>query len=162
MNEIIQTTQKMVAFLFVAAVLGNLFATEEYRKYLSYATALISILLILLPVWKLFGKEENWEDYFVQSFYEQKMQDTKGEIERLGEEYETMVENQYIAWIRQEIASYCGVKEEDCKVKMKNQEVVAIYVVADKMSSDEMTWRTSLSVRYNVSEENIFIEERRK
>lgn len=162
MNEIIQTTQKMVAFLFVAAVMGNVFTTEEYRKYLSYATALISILLILLPIWKLLGKEENWEDYFVQSFYEQKMQDTKGEIERLGKEYETEVKEQYIAWIRQEIASYCGVKEEDCKVKMKEQEVVAIYVVADKKPSDERMWRTSLSVRYNVPEKNIFIEERQK
>lgn len=162
MDEIIQTTQKMVAFLFVAAVLGNLFATEEYRKYLSYATALITVLLVLLPIWKLFGQEGNWEDYFVQSFYEQKMQDTKGEIARLGKEYETAVKEKYTTWIRQEIASYCGVKEEDCKVKMKEQQVTGIYVVADGKISDEKVWRTSLSVRYNVPEENIFIEERQK
>lgn len=159
MEEVINMIRRVVAFLFVAVVLSNIFAGSEYRKYLSYATGLITVLLILMPIWQWMGKEKNWEDYFVQSSYEQKMVETKGEIERLGEQYEETIQKQYVASIRQEIAGYCGVETDDCQLTMKGQQIQSIHVKVKEMPKQVTTWLTSLSIRYGVSEENIFIEE---
>ena len=159
MEEVINMIRRVVAFLFVAVVLSNLFAGSEYRKYLSYATGLITVLLILVPVWQWLDEDKTWKDYLVQSSYEQKMVETKGEIERLGEQYEETIQQQYRASIQQEIATYCGVEAKDCQLTMKGQQIQSVHVKVKEMPRQVTTWVTSLSIRYGVSEENIFIEE---
>lgn len=159
MEQIIDMVRRMVIFLFLAVVISNLFAGSEYRKYLSYATSLITVLLVLLPVLQLFGKDNEWEDYFVNSSYEQKMIETKSEIERLGKQYEETIQEQYEVSVREEIAACFGVPVENCRLQTDGQKVESIYVKVKEMPEKVTTYRTSLTVRYGVSEENIFIEE---
>ncbi len=76
----------IVVFLLIASMIGNLLVESEYRKYLSYATGLIVMVMFLVPVLSLMGKEKDWKDYLVQADYRQKAEQTKKEIALLGEE----------------------------------------------------------------------------
>ena len=50
MEAAFQMVRQVVVFLLLAALLTNLFMGTEYKKYFTYVTSLIVILLVLVPV----------------------------------------------------------------------------------------------------------------
>ena len=56
MEAAFQMVRQVVVFLLLAALLTNLFMGTEYKKYFTYVTSLIVILLVLVPVLGFFGK----------------------------------------------------------------------------------------------------------
>lgn len=159
MDTIIEMIRHIVVFILIASLIGNLLVDGEYRKYLSYATGLIVMVMVLVPVLSLMGKERNWEDYLIQADYRQKAEETKKEIAMLGEEYEKKVEKQYEAALRTEVAGLVGVEAERCIIRMREGKVRSIRVKVRQMPSSIDTIITSLSLRYGVEKDNIFIEE---
>ena len=143
----------IVVFLLIASMIGNLLVESEYRKYLSYATGLIVMVLSLM------GKENDWKDYLVQADYRQKAEQTKKEIALLGEEYEKKARKQYEEALRTEIAGLAGAKPERCTVRIREGEVRSIRIKVEKMPDSLDSVITSLSLRYGVEKDNIFIEE---
>ena len=57
MEAAFQMVRQVVVFLLLAALLTNLFMGTEYKKYFTYVTSLIVILLVLVPVLGFFGKK---------------------------------------------------------------------------------------------------------
>lgn len=149
----------IVVFLLIASLIGNLLIENEYRKYLSYATGLIVMVMILVPVLSLMGKEKDWKDYLVQADYRQKAEQTKKEIALLGEEYEKKAQKQYERALQTEIAGLAGTKPERCTVRIRGGEVKSIRIKVEQMPDSFDSVITSLSLRYGVEKDNIFIEE---
>ena len=104
-------------------------------------------------------KEKDWKDYLVQADYRQKAEQTKKEIALLGEEYEKKARKQYEEALRTEIAGLAGAKPERCTVRIREGEVRSIRIKVEKMPDSLDSVITSLSLRYGVEKDNIFIEE---
>ena len=88
MEAAFQMVRQVVVFLLLAALLTNLFMGTEYKKYFTYVTSLIVILLVLVPVLGFFGKGKVWEKNYILSENKQQVEQTKEEIRLLGEKYE--------------------------------------------------------------------------
>lgn len=60
MEAAFQMVRQVVVFLLLAALLTNLFMGTEYKKYFTYVTSLIVILLVLVPVLGIFLEKERY------------------------------------------------------------------------------------------------------
>ena len=159
MDIIMEMMRHVVVFLLIASLIGNLLTGSEYRKYLSYATGLIVMVMVLVPVLTLLGKNGDWRDYLVQSDYQKKVEDTEREITILGEEYENKLREQYEDALRTEIAGLCGGKPEQCRLKMRDGRIERIHMKVETVPQPVTSLIDSLSVRYGVERKNIFIME---
>lgn len=159
METIMEMIRHVVVFLLLASLISNLLVASEYRKYVSYATGLIVMVMVLVPVLSLLGKERDWQDYLVQADYRQKAEETRKEIAMLGEEYEKKVTNQYVEALRADIADLCGGKPEQCTIRMREGKIESIHIKVVSMPQEVSALISSLSLRYGVKENNIFIEE---
>ena len=45
------------------------------------------MVMVLVPVLSLMGKDKDWRDYLIQADYRQKAEETKKKIEMFGEKY---------------------------------------------------------------------------
>lgn len=159
MKTLIEMIRHVVVFLLIASLIGNLLVEGEYRKYLSYATGLIVMVMVLVPVLSLLGKEKNWQDYLVQADYQQQAEETRKQIALLGEEYEKKVTRQYEEALRREIADLCGGKPQQCILRMRDGKIESIHMKVDVMPKEVDFLISSLSLRYGVKKNNIFLEE---
>lgn len=133
MEAAFQMVRQVVVFLLLAALLTNLFMGTEYKKYFTYVTSLIVILLVLVPVLGFFGKGKVWEKNYILS--ENKQQ------------------------VKKDIALQCGVDESDCRIKMDDMKITLIRVRVKNADKMQKEWQNELAFRYGVEEEKIWIEE---
>lgn len=159
MKPVLEMVRHVVVFLLIATLIGNLFMGTEYKKYFSYATGLIVVIMVLVPLVQLLGKGENWQDYLMQADYRQEVEQTKEEIRLLGKEYEQTVQKRYLDQLREDIAIQCQTTKENCQIQMDGQQIRLIRVRVKKMPEQVSSLVSSLSLRYGVEEKNIFIEE---
>lgn len=159
MESILEMVSHVVVFLLLAALLGNLFMGTEYKKYFSYATSLIVVILVLLPMMKLLGKGGDWQNYLLQADYRQEAEQTQRQIQLLGKEYEQTLQKQYRDRLRQAIAAQCQTAKENCQIRLDGQKIQLIRVKVKKMPEQVSSLISSLALSYGVEEENIFIEE---
>jgi len=151
MEAAFQMVRQVVVFLLLAALLTNLFMGTEYKKYFTYVTSLIVILLVLVPVLGFFGKGKVWEKNYILSENKQQVEQTKEEIRLLGEKYEKQM--------KKDIALQCGVDESDCRIKMDDMKITLIRVRVKNADKMQKEWQNELAFRYGVEEEKIWIEE---
>lgn len=159
MESIVEMVRHVVVFLLLAALIGNLFMGTEYKKYFSYATSLVVVIMVLLPMMKLLGKGGDWQDYLLQADYRQEVEQTQKQIQLLGKEYEQTVQEQYRERLRQAIAAQCQTTKENCQIRLDGQQIQLIRVKVKKMPEQVSSLISSLALCYGVEEENIFIEE---
>lgn len=159
MEPILEMVRHVVFFLLVATLIGNLFMGTEYKKYFSYATSLIVVVMVVVPLMQFLNRDEDWKDYLLQADYRQQAEQTKEEIRLLGKEYEKKVQEQYEDRLREVIAGQCQTNKENCQLRMEGQQVRMIRVQVKKMPEQVSSLVASLSLCYGVEEENIFIEE---
>ena len=133
MEAAFQMVRQVVVFLLLAALLTNLFMGTEYKKYFTYVTSLIVILLVLVPVLGFFGKGKVWEKNYILS--ENKQQ------------------------VKKDIALQCGVDESDCRIKMDDMKIILIRVRVKNADKMQKEWQNELAFKYGVEEEKIWIEE---
>ena len=152
MEAAFQMVRQVVVFLLLAALLTNLFMGTEYKKYFTYVTSLIVILLVLVPVLGFFGKGKVWEKNYIFSENKQQVEQTKEEIRLLGEKYEKQMKEKYVAL-------QCGVDESDCRIKMDDMKIILIRVRVKNADKMQKEWQNELAFRYGVEEEKIWIEE---
>lgn len=159
MEAAFQMVRQVVVFLLLAALLTNLFMRTEYKKYFTYVTSLIVILLVLVPVLGFFGKGKVWEKNYIFSENKQQVEQTKEEIRLLGEKYEKQMKEKYVAQVKKDIALQCGVDESDCRIKMDDMKIILIRVRVKNADKMQKEWQNELAFRYGVEEEKIWIEE---
>ena len=173
MEAAFQMVRQVVVFLLLAALLTNLFMGTEYKKYFTYVTSLIVILLVLVPVLGFFGKGKVWEKNYILSENKQQVEQTKEEIRLLGEKYEKQMKElgidvhfgtevtkeKYVAQVKKDIALQCGVDESDCRIKMDDMKITLIRVRVKNADKMQKEWQNELAFRYGVEEEKIWIEE---
>lgn len=78
----------VVVFLLLASLVSNLLVEQEFRKYVSFATGLIVMVMILLALLSFMGKENDWKGYLIEAEYQQKAEETRKKIEMFGEQME--------------------------------------------------------------------------
>lgn len=159
MQSILEMIRHVVVFLLIAAMISNLFMGTEYRKYFSYATSLIVVVMVLVPLMQFLGKDGDWEAYLLQADYRQQAEQTKEEIRLLGEAYEQKVQEQYEDQLKEVIAGQCQTEKECCELTMDGQQIQMIRVQVKKMPEQASTLISSLALSFGVEEKNIFIEE---
>ena len=159
MESILEMVRHVVVFLLLAALISNLFMGTVYKKYLSYTTSLVVVIMVLVPLMQLLGKERDWQDYLLQADYRQEVEQTKEEIQLLGKEYEHTVQKQYTDRLREAIAAQCQTTKENCEIRLEGQRLRMIRVKVKKMPEQVNSLISSLALCYGVEEDNIFIEE---
>lgn len=159
MQSILEMIRHVVVFLLIAALISNLFMGTEYKKYFSYATSLIVVVMVLIPFMQFLGKDQDWRNYLLQADYRQQAEQTKEEIRLLGEEYEQKVQKQYEEQLKEVIAGQCQTEKECCELKMDGQKIRMIRVRVKKMPEQPTSLISSLALSFGVEEKNIFIEE---
>lgn len=159
MDTIMEMIRHVVVFLLIASLIGNLLVEGEYRKYISYATGLIVMILVLVPVLSLVEKKNNWQDYLVQADYRQETENTRRDIALLGEKYEKELEERYEKTLQTEIAQLCEVPAQKCHLHMREGKVESIHVEVPDRKKNMDFLRSTLSLRYGIEKKNIFFEE---
>ena len=159
MESILEMVRHVVVFLLLASLIGTLFMGTEYKKYFSYATSLVVVIMVLVPLMQLLGKEKEWQDYLLQADYRQEVERTKEEIQLLGKEYEQTVQKEYTERIQEAIAAQCQTTKENCEIRLAGQQTRLIRGKVKKRPEQVSSLETSLALCYGVEEENIFIEE---
>lgn len=159
MEAVFRMVRQVVVFLLLASMLTNLFMGTEYKKYFSYVTSMIVILLVLVPVLGFLGKGGIFEENYFFAVGRQQMEQTKEEIRFLGEKYEKEMKKKYLEQIKNDIAMQCDGNMKSCEVKFDDTKIVWIYVKVNAIGKLEKQLRQMLSVRYGLEEKNIWIEE---
>lgn len=157
MSEILIMVKRVSVFLLGATVLNRLFFGTEHKKYLEYATGLILIALVAAPFLSVFGKDTSLGDWISRGIYDSRAEETKEEIRLLGKEYEQSVWERYESQIRQDVAAFCGVSMDKCRVWLKEGDIERIEVMVEgEQPADRLL---QMSVRYGVDEDCIFLIE---
>jgi hypothetical protein len=126
---------------------------------MEYATALVFLVMLAVPVLALFGKDVSFSDWFQKSIFDRETEETKEEISVLGEKYEQSIWEHYEAQIRQDVAKQCGVEESKCKITMKEGVITGIEVRIPEKESRSTSDIQTLALRYGVDEDCIFLIE---
>ena len=158
MEAAFQMVRQVVVFLLLAALLTNLFMGTEYKKYFTYVTSLIVILLVLVPVLGFLERKGMGKNYIL-SENKQQVEQTKEEIRLLGEKYEKTDEREICGTGKKDIALQCGVDESDCRIKMDDMKIILIRVRVKNADKMQKEWQNELAFKYGVEEEKIWIEE---
>lgn len=159
MNEILIMVKRVSVFLLGATVLNRLFFGTEHKKYMEYATGLILIALVAAPFLSVFGKDTSLGDWISKGIYDSRAEETKEEIRLLGKEYEQSVWERYENQIRQDVAAFCGVSMDKCRVWLKEGDIERIEVwIEGEQPADRIL---QMSIRYGVDEDCIFLIEDR-
>ncbi len=159
METIMQMIRHVTVFLLLSSLLGNLFLNTEYKKFFSYATGLIVVIMVLTPVLQILGKENDWKNFLIQADYRQEAEKTKEEIQLLGQKYEQKIQEQYTEQIRKNIAEQCGTTKENCEVRWDGKQIQFIRVYVNKIPEQVSSLVSSLALCYGAEEEKIFIVE---
>lgn len=159
MESLLEMVRHVVFFLLIAALIGNLFMGTEYKKYFSYATSLIVVVMVFIPLLQILDREGDWKGYLLQADYRQQAEQTEEEIRLLGKEYEQKVQRKYEDQLKEAIAGQCQTKKECCELRMDGQQIRMIRVQVEKMPEQVSSLVSSLALCYGVAEEKIYIEE---
>lgn len=159
MEALLEMVRHVVFLLLIAALISNLFMGTEYKKYLSYATSLIVVVMVCIAMLQIFNREGDWKEYLLQADYRRQAEQTEEEIRLLGGKYEKRVQKQYEDQIKESIAGLCKTKKECCELKMEGQQICMIRVQVEKMPEQVSSLISSLSLCFGVKENNIYIEE---
>lgn len=157
MSEILIMVKRVSVFLLGATVLNRLFFGTEHKKYMEYATGLILIALVAASFLSLFGKDASLGNWISKGIFDSRAEEKKEEIRLLGEEYEQSVWERYENQIRQDVAAFCGVSIDKCRVWLKEGNIERIEVlVREEQPADRIL---QMSIRYGVDEDCIFLIE---
>lgn len=157
MGEILIMVKRVSVFLLGATVLNRLFMGTEYKKYMEFATGLILIALLAAPFLSVFGKDTSFEVWLSKGIFDSRAEETKEEIRLLGKEYEESVWERYEKQVRQDVAEFCGVSMDKCRVWMEEGDIERIEVRVREEQPADTTLQ--MSVRYGVDEDCIFFIE---
>lgn len=154
MGEILLMVKRVTVFLLGATMLTRLFGGTEYKKYLDYAAGLILIALVAAPFLAVFGKDTSLENWVFKGVFEQRTEEMREEMRLLGAEYEQAVLERYEKQVCQDMARFCGVEEENCRVFLADGGIERIEVTLGEgqPEPDQM----QMSVRYGVDADSIF------
>ena len=75
----------------------------------------------------------------------------------LGKQYEQSVQKSFEEELRRDVAAQCGAAKENCEIRLSDNRVTQISVHMDKKPENVTTLIQSLSVRYGLDEDDIYI-----
>ena len=159
METIIDMMKHIVVFLLIASLLGNLFAGSEYRRYLSFTTGLIVMIMVLVPIFSLFGKDWDLKNQWRKAEYHLGLEENVKEVSLLGSDYEKEVLQKYEETVTNDIMKLCDNRAKKCNVIIKDGVIESIHIKMKQTISSQTTLIESLSFRYGIDKNNIFIEE---
>ncbi len=84
-------------YMILSTVLLEALPVSEYKKYIRFFMGMILVLLLMMPIWKVFGTAQSLESVFDSSVYEK-------EVERMEEVSKKLREvdvNDYMEEVRE-------------------------------------------------------------
>lgn len=157
LSTILDMVKKVTVFLLAATLCTNLFSGSEYRKYFNFATGLIVIVLVLTPVLTVFQKDNDMKDILLKAVSGQREQQAEEEIKMLGKRYEQSVKKSFEQKLRQDVAAQCKTTKENCQIRFSDNRITQITVRTVEKPENVTALVQSLSIRYGVDEDNIYI-----
>lgn len=96
LDYLYEWTQNLAFYMVLITVVLQALPSSDYRKYIRFFTGMVLILMILTPVFKLFGMEGQTGNFYKSREYERKIEEmeeqTREFLEKLGREGEMEVE----------------------------------------------------------------------
>lgn len=125
MAELVKWIKNLAIFYIVAALIMQLIPGKEYQKYIRVFLGIITIILIMNPISKLFSKEVSIDEYFSQNYNLQMEEELRAELEIMGNLREQVILEDYIKPAKEEIEKYVnslGVKYVDSIIQVDTEE----------------------------------------
>lgn len=131
MEFITDWAQQIAAYLIFGSVLSNLVRKQNYLKYVRLVMGIILMILLAVPVIKLFGKSEDYQFYlsrylltgqaqdsaFIQEISEQKEALLLQEVERAVRERIERIVTGYGVEVREAKLQFCTEEAEYGRLK---------------------------------------------
>lgn len=93
---------KLITFGMLSTVVLNIMPKEIYKKYIRLVLGFLLIIVILEPVTKLFGKEEQLLKIFQDVFSDMETLEGRPEYQKADEAYQELLKELYEGQINEE------------------------------------------------------------
>lgn len=84
--------RNLAYYLVMVTMLVQIVPGSAYKKYIRFFTGLILVVMFLIPVLKIFGINTNFQKYYDQTGYQEKLQELEESVLLPDEESEQNIE----------------------------------------------------------------------
>ena len=84
--------RNLAYYLVMVTMLVQIVPGSEYKKYIRFFTGLVLVVMFLIPVLKIFGMNKNFQKYYDQAEYQEKLQELEESVLLPDEESEQNIE----------------------------------------------------------------------
>ncbi|MCI6061051.1 MAG: stage III sporulation protein AF [Dorea sp.] len=84
--------RNLAYYLVMVTMLVQIVPGSEYKKYIRFFTGLVLVVMFLIPVLKIFGMNTNFQKYYDQAEYQEKLQELEESVLLPDEESEQNIE----------------------------------------------------------------------
>lgn len=162
MQEIVHMVRNVTLFLVMGNILSNLFNGTKYRKFFTFITGVIVVVMVAVPIFTLLNDENTLESYLEKSILSIDQSDMKAEIRMAGEKMQQRVWEEYENQIADTVRAECGLSAHECMVEVnyykkgeKEGSIKTIVIYAGKTPAGISVIIKNLSTKLGISEEQI-------
>lgn len=160
MEAIIKMVQNITAFLLISGIIGSMLKKSSYRKYFSYVSGLVVLILFLSPVMSLLAGKSVVKTEFNSNRYEKEKEEFLQELEVISENSKHEFILQYEETLCKQVAMLCSQSGVTAEARVSLTEDAAIERI-EIFIKDDMPLPTSLvgeiATTYGVEEDVILI-----
>ena len=109
---------RVMIFLLLANVIGNLLERSKYSQHFSYITGLIVIVMVLSPVIRLVRGQDIFSFEFNRELYSQDRQEVMREIEATSRESQKLVWKQFEEKVAAWVEESCEKENVTCQARV--------------------------------------------
>ncbi|MBP3702516.1 MAG: stage III sporulation protein AF [Lachnospiraceae bacterium] len=108
MEEVLKMVQNITAFLLIAGIISSLLKGGSYRKYFSYVTGLVVLVLFLSPVMSFLTGKSVVKTEFNGSRYEKEKDEFLQELQVISEQSKEAMLGRYENALKEQITLLCN------------------------------------------------------
>ena len=163
MDTVLSVVRNVTIFMILSTIVGNLVSKSTYRKYFTFFTGIILIIIVIGPIMTMlkgddlmsyFLKENQWKEYMNEKTVEFKVSGDLVSKEWLSS-YEEQLEKGVRTYFEDQNLT---VDDVDVKMSKKDYGVISsIRVELVDAPNDVSEWLAKVSELYGVEEENIHL-----
>ena len=85
LEYIYQWIENIAFYLIIFTVAMQMIPNNNYKKYIQFFTGLILIIMLAGPILKIFGAEQEFQDFYKEAEFEQKVKEIEEATKYLEE-----------------------------------------------------------------------------
>lgn len=160
MEAIIKMVQNITAFLLISGIIGSMLKKSSYRKYFSYVSGLVVLILFLSPVMSLLAGKSVVKTEFNSSRYKKEKEEFLQELEVISEKSKQEMISQYEETLCNQVVMLCNRSGVTAEVKVRLTEDSAIERIEISVKDDKPLPSSlvgEIATTYGVEEDVILI-----